>query len=101
MNWSYFWIPCGGAAFALAIVNLLRTFAGRRRGWQVLLFASLSFGALTMLCEYQMVNGWVQKGDVSQLLDVVPSMAHVLGAALAVGIGLNFLALLLNLVRKD
>ncbi len=101
MNWSYCWVPCGGAAFALVILNLLRTLAGRRRGWQALLFASLSFGALTMLCEYQIVNGWVQKGDISALLDVVPSMAQVLGAALAVGIFLNFFVLFLNLVKKD
>ena len=69
--------------------------------WQALLFASLSFGALTMLCEYQIVNGWVQKGDISALLDVVPSMAQILGAALAVGIFLNFFVLFLNLVKKD
>ena len=56
MDWAYYWLLMGILAFGFVIANLIRAALGKRRGWQVLLFASLSCGALTMLCMVQMVN---------------------------------------------
>ncbi|MCI9057565.1 MAG: hypothetical protein HFF76_09965 [Oscillospiraceae bacterium] len=97
MDWAYYWLLMGILAFGFVIANLIRAALGKRRGWQVLLFASLSCGALTMLCMVQMVNNWVQKEDWSALLDCVPAMASWLTIALCLGILLNLLALCLHL----
>ena len=85
MDWAYYWLLMGILAFGFVIANL------------ILLFASLSCGALTMLCMVQMVNNWVQKEDWSALLDCVPAMASWLTIALCLGILLNLLALCLHL----
>lgn len=96
MDWSVNWLLSGAAAFVLVIVNLVRTARGKRKGWQALLFASLACGVLTMLCEYQMANLWVQNGDFSALEDAVPTMASLTSFAACLGIALNLLALWLN-----
>ena len=49
MDWAYYWLLMGILAFGFVIANLIRAALGKRRGWQVLLFASLSCGELTML----------------------------------------------------
>ena len=54
MDWAYYWLLMGILAFGFVIANLIRAALGKRRGWQVLLFASLSCGALTMLCMVHM-----------------------------------------------
>lgn len=45
MDWNIGWLFFGAAAFVLVIVNLIRVCAGKAKGWQVLLLASLSCGA--------------------------------------------------------
>lgn len=101
MDWNMSWLFTGLLAYVFVLVNLSRTARGKQNGWQVLLFASLSCGALTMLCEYQMVNVWVQHGDMAALCDVVPSMVPLLAGALLVGLLLNLLVLLANLPKGN
>ena len=98
MNWI--WILYGGAAFLLTALNLIRTLRGKSGGWQVLLFAALSCGALAVFEQYRMVNTWLAHGDMAAIYDVVPGMTHVLAAALALGLVLNFLVLILNLWKN-
>ena len=50
----------GFAAFALVTANLLRAALGKRRGWQLLLFASLTCGALALLCALLEVDAYVR-----------------------------------------
>lgn len=100
MDWNIGWLFWGAAAFLLVIINLIRTFLGKRRGWQVLLFASLSCGALTVLEEYRMVARWLQWGDLAAVQDVVPTMAGTLQTAVWIGVLLNLAVLALNL-RKE
>jgi len=97
MDWALYWFLMGILAFGFVIANLMRFVLGEKRGWQVLLSASLSCGALTMLCMYRMVNGWVRKEVWSALMDCVPSVAPLMTAALVVGLLLNLLALCLYL----
>jgi len=100
MDWNIGWLFWGAAAFLLVIINLIHTCLGKRRGWQALLFASLSCGALTVLEEYRMVARWLQWGDLAAVQDVVPTMAGTLQTALWIGVLLNLAALVLNL-RKE
>lgn len=100
MDWNIGWIFWGAAAFLLGIINLIRTFLGKSRGWQVLMFASLSCGVITVLKEYQMVAQWLRWGDSSAVQDVVPTLANTLQTAVWVGLLLNLSVLILNL-RKE
>lgn len=51
MGWNFGWLFFGAAAFILVIVNLTRVCTGKTKGWQGLLFASLSCGAASILSE--------------------------------------------------
>lgn len=95
--WEYGWLPLGGTAFVLVLVNLMRAAMRKHGGWQVLLFASLSCGVLAVLCALRMVNSWLWKGDWAAIEDVVPAMSMVWTWALCLGIALNLLALWLHL----
>lgn len=100
MDWNIGWLFWGAAAFLLVIINLIRTVLGKHRGWQALLFASLSCGGLTVLEEYRMVAQWLQWGELAAVQDVVPTMAGTLQTALWIGVLLNLAVLVLNL-RKE
>jgi len=100
MDWNIGWLFFGAAAFLLALVSLARAAAGRRKGWEALQFSSLSCGALALLAEYRMVAQWLDHGDLAAVCDVVPTMSRHLTAALAIGLGLNLLALLLHTRAK-
>ncbi|MDE6932172.1 MAG: hypothetical protein K2P37_05735 [Oscillospiraceae bacterium] len=95
------WVPCwmllGFAAFALVTANLLRAALGKRRGWQLLLFASLTCGALALLCALLEVDAYVREWLPSSLLDVVPALVKLSVWAACLGLVLNLLALYLHL----
>lgn len=94
------WMPLGAAAFILVLINLIRGAIGKNRGWQILLFSSLSCGLLAMMCALLEVNGYVREWLVDSLLDVEPALAKLNVWASCLGIGLNLLALCLHL-RRD
>lgn len=91
------WMGLGAASFILVLINLIRGAIGERRGWPVLLFASLSCGALAMLCALLEINGYVQEWLVDSLLDVEPTMVKLSAWAVFLGIALNLIALCLHL----
>lgn len=97
MGWRLMWMPLGAAAFLLVLVNLCLAAAKKRRGWQALLFASLSCGALSMMSVLQEVSFWADHEDWSGIMDVVPTLSAVCTWAVWLGIGLNLLALWLHL----
>lgn len=90
------WLISGVLAFGLAAVNLVRALLGKKKGWQTLVFLSLSCGAIALLAQYRMVYDWAARGDWSALADVVPGMFGVLCVCTAVGIVLNAAVLILN-----
>ena len=94
------WLLLGALAFLLALVNLV--LALMRKGWgqSVLLFGSLACGILAMLEEYRLAVQWVQKGDWSALMDVLPGMELVLTVAIFLGLSLNLAVLVLHRVRR-
>ena len=89
MKFYMFWILFGAIAFISAIVNLVRVFNNKNKYWEVLVFVSLSFGVLTMLCEYNLVYQWVMEKSWGSMLDVVPGMMGMLAQCVALGILLN------------
>lgn len=95
------WVPCwmllGCAAFVLVVVNLCRAAMGKRRGWQALLFASLSCGVLALLCALLAVDAYVQEWLADSLLDVVPTLVKLSAWAVCLGLALNLLALYLHI----
>lgn len=99
MEWIFGWPLLGAAAFVLVVVNLVRAAMGKRRGWPVLLFASLSCGILALVYALLTINGYVREWDDSALLDVVPTLAVLSAWAACLGIVLNLLALWLHMRR--
>lgn len=100
MDWNISWFFLGGLAYLFLIVNLSRTLTGKTRGWEILSFCSLSFGLLTVLEEYRMVNHWLAWEEMSSISNIVPAVSNALTIAVWVGILLNFVVLLINLKKK-
>ena len=100
MDWNIGWLFFGTAAFVLVIVNLIRVYTGKTKGWVVLLLASLSCGAGAILSAYHQVANWALHGDMAAIQDVVPTMAGIYTAALLIGIVLNLLVLVAARRRK-
>jgi len=101
MDLNWVWLLLGAASFIFVIVNLIRGATKRHRGWQVLLFASLSCGGLAMVCALQAVSYWAKREDWSGIMDVVPTLASICSWALCLGIALNLLALWLHLREEE
>ena len=100
MDWNIGWLFFGAAAFVFVIINLIRVCAGKTKGWPVLLLASMSCGAASILLAYRMVGRWAVHGDMAAIQDVVPTMAGIYTAALLIGIVLNLLVLVAARRRK-
>ena len=100
MGWNIGWLFFGAAAFVFVIINLIRVCAGKTKGWPILLLASMSCGAASILSAYRMVGRWAMHGDMAAIQDVVPTMAGIYTAALLIGIVLNLLVLVAARRRK-
>ena len=94
-----YWMLLGALAFILVIVNIVRCWIGKAKGWEVLMFLSLSSGALALVAEYQMISRWALASDWSAIQDVAPSMGGILLWLALFGIVLNAVVLYLN-VKK-
>ena len=94
------WMIFGGLAFLLVIINLIRSALGYRQGWQLLMFLSLSFGALALTSSYQTIGNWIFHHDIAALEDVLPTMDPLLREATYMGIILNLVVLFFNM-RKE
>lgn len=90
MDWNISWIFVGSMAFLLAIVNLIRLIIARKKGNSLLVFGSLSLGAITVLMQYTMLNVWIVHGEMVALENAVPTMIPILTGAIVVLIALNF-----------
>lgn len=92
------WILCGilSAAFCVAgWVLALQKHPGS--SWASV--TSLALGCLTLLMQYKLVFLWVQKGDWTALLDVVPSMFSILTGYVILLLLANTIPLLM--IRKQ
>lgn len=71
------WILFGIVSVVFCVIGWIMTVRQSPRApWAAA--CSLTFVSLTLLMEYKMVLNWVNKGDWSALLDVVPSMFPLL-----------------------
>lgn len=90
------WLFAGAIAFILAIMNLVLVFTGKHKYCGILVCLSLSSGLLAMLGQYALIKQWVQSGDMSALLDVVPTMNNILVFSICIGIILNAIAVFVS-----
>lgn len=88
------WILLGLIAIASTIVNLIMFKKGK--DYKIAMAMGLSFTALSMVSEYTMVAKWVESGDISALLDVVPGSAKVFWLLIIISIVLNIMPLFLE-----
>ena len=95
-----YWMLLGALAFILVIVNIVRCWIGKSKGWEVLMFLSLSGGAFALVAEYQMISRWALAGDWSAIQDVAPFMGSALLWLTVAGIILNMVTVLWNLQKK-
>lgn len=100
MDWNLSWIILGCIAYFFAILNLIRTATGKTKGWQIFMFCSLSFGVLTLLEEYRMINQWLYWGEMNAISNTVPSLTEILTITTYVGILINLVVLIINLYNK-
>lgn len=100
MDWNISWFFLGGLAYLFVIVNLCRTITGKNKGWEILSFCSLSFGALTVLDQYRMVDHWLAWENMNSISNVVPAVSRSLTITVLAGILLNLLVLILNLKKS-
>lgn len=88
------WIILGLIAIAATVLNLFFYFSGKDHTLAMAL--GLSFTALTLCAEYNLVSQWVKAGDWSALEDVVPTMERALWVLVIVSILLNTAPMLIG-----
>ena len=101
MDWNLNWIFFGGAAFVIVIINIARGCAGRTRGWQALMLASMSCAMFAVIAELRMAVRWLEHGDLPALTDSLPGMCRIMTIASVIGIILNIIAMLINMATES
>lgn len=99
MGWNVQWLVLGGLAYLFAFIHLVRAIRGNTKGNPVLMLLSLSFGAFTVLEEYQMIAQWMSLGEMTAVHEALEHIPQILTAALWLGVGVNALALWLGARR--
>ncbi len=93
------WLILGIIAIVATFINLYMYKAGKDH--KLVMAIGLSFTALTLCAEYSAVSKWVEGGDWSALLDVVPGMEMALWVLTIISIVLNITPILLELKNKE
>lgn len=88
------WFLFGLIAIAATCVNLYLYALGKN--YKLAMAMGLSFTALTLAADYNMVADWVQAEDWSALSDVVPIMSTALWVLTIISILLNIIPMLLE-----
>ncbi|NLC66919.1 MAG: hypothetical protein GX752_08335 [Clostridium sp.] len=93
------WLIFGGITILATFINLYMYKTGK--DYRLAMAMGLSFTALTLIAEYQLVYDWVRAKDYSALLDVMPTMTKVLWLFTIVSILLNIAPIFLELKIKN
>lgn len=88
------WIVFGVIAIGATLLNLILFFTGKN--YRLAMVVGLSFTALALVAQYNLVSEWVQAEDWAALEDVVPTMAGVLWVLTVFSILINALPLVLT-----
>ncbi len=91
------WIILGSIAIVATFINLYMYRIGK--DYKLGMAMGLSFTALTIMAEYNMVSDWVKLEDWSALSDVVPTKETVLWILMTILILLNITPILLELKK--
>ncbi|MCZ0701798.1 membrane associated rhomboid family serine protease [Natronobacillus azotifigens] len=92
------WMILGVIAIIATITNLYMYKSGK--DYKLAMAMGLSFTALTLCAQYSLVSGWVEEGDWSALMDVVPSMEMTLWFLTIISILINIAPILLERKNK-
>lgn len=95
----HMWIFSGVLAIITAFMNVSWTAEGKESKW--LMFASLSFTALTLCSFYQNDANWVLNRDWAALEDVTPFAARRLWVCTIASIAINSVSLLIRPERES
>lgn len=86
------WIICGMISVIFCVLSWIMTIQEKEKAnWASI--CSLSFVAITILMQYKMVLNWVNKGDWSAMLDVIPTMFVILCAYVSILLLANIAAI--------
>lgn len=92
------WLLLGGLAILTTFLNLYLYIKGRN--YHLAVGLALAFTTLTLTAQHGMIADWVIAGDMSALLDVVPTMSTVLWILVSISILLNVTPSFLDLKKK-
>ena len=93
------WIIFGVIAIVATIINLYLYRKGRN--YHLAMAIGLSFTALTLVADYNMISYWVVMEDWPSLLDVVPTMSKIFIFLTVGSILLNITPVFLELMNKN
>lgn len=92
------WLVFGLIAIIATCINLYMY--GTGKNYKLAMAMGLSFTALTLVADYNMVSNWVKMEDWAALSDVVPTMEIALWVLTSISILLNITPALLELKIK-
>lgn len=92
------WIVCAVFSVIFCIIGWIMALKKNIRGYWASA-SSLAFVSLTLLFGHKMVLDWVNKGDWSALLDVVPTMFSILCGYVIIMFLIN--AIIIGIMRKN
>ena len=92
------WILLGAIAIGATLVNLFMYHS--KKEYKLAMAIALSFTALTLCAEYQMVSVWTRGQDWAAIEDVVPTMGSALWTLTLVSILLNMAPIFLEKFRR-
>ena len=92
------WLLIGLLAILATSINLYMYLSGK--DYKLAMALALSFTALTICAEHNLVSNWVRAEDWAALSDVVPSMARAFWFLTFASICLNIAPVLLELKTK-
>lgn len=89
----------GGLAFLFAIIGLIYAIRSKSKGTQIMMFCSLSLGALTVLEEINVIWNWYAWEEIVAS-ETTPNIISTLNIALCALLGINLISLILSLKRN-
>lgn len=91
------WLVFGVLSVIATVFNLYLYIKGKN--YHLAMGLALAFTTLTLTSTYSMAADWIIEGDMSALLDVVPTMSNVLWILVSISILLNLTPTFLELKR--
>ena len=96
---NFKWIILGGLAILFSIIGLIYAIKSKNNGCQIMVFCSLSLGALTVFEEINVIWNWCIFGEFVAL-ESTPQIISKLKIFLLLLISTNLTSLIVGLKRR-